>query len=107
MQVTKCESCGGVADELDHRLAINVARAFGPAALKRAFNQENLHWPCRECRLRQSCLDRLLARHLRACRMDWHGALMVREWNREWASVFLGPFGLVQDAESVAMPGFI
>ena len=32
-----CEGCGGPAAELDHRLAINVARAMGPEALRRAF----------------------------------------------------------------------
>ena len=30
IQVTMCEGCGGPAAELDHRLAINVARAMGP-----------------------------------------------------------------------------
>ena len=37
LQVTMCEGCGGAGDELDHRLAINVARALGPEALRRAF----------------------------------------------------------------------
>ena len=36
IQVTMCEGCGGPAAELDHRLAINVARAMGPEALRRA-----------------------------------------------------------------------
>ena len=34
IQVTMCEGCGGPAAELDHRLAINVARAMGPEALR-------------------------------------------------------------------------
>ena len=101
MQVTMCESCGRVADELDHRLAINVARALGPAALRRAFTQENLAWLCRECHLRKTRFDRLLARYLRACRMDWHGAIRAWESNREWASAFLAPFGLDVDVRSV------
>ena len=37
MQLTMCQDCAGPADELDHRLAINVARALGPQALRRAF----------------------------------------------------------------------
>ena len=37
-----CGDCGGAADEVDHRLAINVARALGPAGLRRVFTQENL-----------------------------------------------------------------
>ena len=39
-QVTICEGCGGPAAELDHRLAINVARAMGPEALRRAVTLE-------------------------------------------------------------------
>ena len=94
VQETMCESCGGAADELDYSLTINVARALGPVALKRAFTQEDLHWICRECHLRKTRFDRLLALYLRACRMDWQDALRTWESNREWASVFLGPFGL-------------
>ena len=29
MQLTMCEGCGGAAEELDHRLAIEVARSSG------------------------------------------------------------------------------
>ena len=47
IQVTMCEGCDGPAAELDHRLAINVARAMGPEALRRAFTLENLHWLCK------------------------------------------------------------
>ena len=39
-------ACAGPADELDHRLAINVARALGPEALRRSFTLENLQWLC-------------------------------------------------------------
>ena len=49
---------------------------------------------CRGCHLRKTRFDRLLARYLRACRMDWHGALRAWEANREWAAAFLDPFGL-------------
>ena len=38
IQVTMCEGCDGPADELDHRLAINVARAMGPGRA-----QESVH----------------------------------------------------------------
>ena len=31
MQITMCQNCAGPADELDHRLAINVARGAGTA----------------------------------------------------------------------------
>ena len=106
LQVTMCEGCGGAADELDHRLAINVARALGPATLRRAFTQENLRWLCRECHLRKTRFDRLLACYLRACRMDWHSALRAFAANREWAAAFLGPFGIEPDVASADRTGF-
>ena len=37
IQHTLCEICGDPSDEMDHRLAIEVARALGPAAMLRAF----------------------------------------------------------------------
>ena len=37
IQRTLCEICGDPPDEIDHRLAIEVARALGPAAMLRAF----------------------------------------------------------------------
>ena len=91
IQVTMCEGCGGLAAELDHRLAINVARALGPEALRRAFTIENLGWLCRECHRRKTRLDRRLARFLRACSLDWRRALRVWRLNRRWAGAFLGP----------------
>ena len=100
LQVTMCEGCGGAADELDHRLAINVARALGPAALRRAFTQENLRWLCHECHRRKTRLDWRLARYLRACSMDWRAALRAWEYNRAWAEEFLGPFGMVEVEKS-------
>ena len=57
MQLTMCQNCAGPADELDHRLAINVAQALGPQALRRAFTLENLQWLVFE----SGSIDRVLA----------------------------------------------
>ena len=89
MQLTMCQNCTGPADELDHRLAINVARALGPQALRRAFTLENLQWLCQRCHRRKTRLDRGLARYLRVCSLDWRGALRVWKLNRAWAGIFL------------------
>ena len=89
MQLTMCEDCAGPADELDHRLAINVARALGPQALRRAFTLENLQWLCQQCHRRKTRLDRCLARYLRVCSLDWRGALRAWRLNRAWAGTFL------------------
>ena len=48
IQYTLCEICGDPSDEMDHRLAIEVARALGPAATLRAFTLDNLRWLCPE-----------------------------------------------------------
>ena len=98
-----CEGCGGPAAELDHRLAINVARAMGPEALRRAFTLENLHWLCSSCHRRKTRLDRRLARFLSACSLDWRGARRAWRVNRAWAGVFLAPLGIV-DAGEHAIP---
>ncbi len=97
---TMCEGCGGPAAELDHRLAINVARAMGPEALRRAFTLENLHWLCSPCHRRKTRLDRRLARFLSACSLDWRGARRV---NRAWAGAFLAPLGMVDAGEDAAV----
>ena len=94
LQMAMCSRCGGRATELDHRLAINVARALGPDALKRAFTIENLHWMCRECHRRKTRVDRKLAAFIRACQMDWRRALRVCRLNRAWTLAFLGDLGL-------------
>ena len=73
---------------------------------RRAFVQENLRWLCRDCHLRKTRFDRLLARYLRACRMDWRAALRAWESNRRWAAVFLDPFGIEFDRKNAARPGF-
>ena len=51
-------------------------------------------------------LDRLLARYLRSCRMDWRPALRAWESNLRWAAVFLDPFGIEFDRKNAARPGF-
>lgn len=89
MQITMCEDCAGPADELDHRLAISVARALGPQALRRAFTLENLQWLCRSCHQRKTREDLSLADFLRTCSLDWRGALRVWRLNRAWAEMFL------------------
>ena len=94
MRLTMCETCGGAADELDHRFAIEVARALGPDALMRAFTLENLQWLCRDCHRRKTRLDRRLARFLAACSLDWRGARRVARRNRSWLRAFQGPLGM-------------
>ena len=106
LQVTMCETCGGPAAEIDHRLAINVARALGTSALRRAFTQENLRFLCRECHRRKTRLDRCLARFARDCSMDWRTALNAWVANREWAAMFLGPFGLGFDRRNTDRSDF-
>ena len=103
IQVTMCEGCGGPAAELDHRLAINVARAMGPEALRRAFTLENLQWLCSSCHRRKTRLDRRLARFLSACSLDWRGAQRAWRVNRAWAGAFLAPLRIV-DAGRHAEP---
>ena len=103
IQVTMCEGCGGPAAELDHRLAINVARAMGPEALRRSFTLENMQWLCSSCHRRKTRLDRRLARFLSACSLDWRGARRAWRLNRAWADVFLAPLGIV-DAGKHAEP---
>ena len=89
MQLTMCQGCSGPADELDHRLAINVAPALGPLDLRRAFTLENLQWLCNSCHRRKTRLDRYLARYLRVCSLDWRGAMRAWRLNRAWAGAFL------------------
>ena len=54
IQHTLCEICGAPSDEMDHRLAIEVARALGPAAMLRAFTPENLRCLCRSYHRRKT-----------------------------------------------------
>ena len=61
------------SDELDHRLAIGVARALGPVAMLRAFTPASLRRLCRDCHRRKTRQDRRLAKFLAACSLDLHG----------------------------------
>ena len=88
IQHTLCEMCGGPSDEIDHRLAINMARAQGTAAMLRAFTPDNLRWLCRSCHRRKTRQDRRLAEFLAACSLDWHSALRLFRQNRRWALSF-------------------
>ena len=83
--------CGDPSDEMDHRLAIKVARALGPAAMLRAFTPENLRWLCRGCHKRKARQDRRLAKFLSACSLDWYGARRLLRQNRRWLQSFLLP----------------
>ena len=94
MQHTLCEICGGPPEEIDHRLAIKVARTLGPAAMIRAFTQDNLRWLCRSCHRRKTRQDRQLARFLSACSLDWYGAQRIRRRYRLWLRSFLLPYSL-------------
>ena len=97
-----CECCGGPAHELDHRLAINVARAMGPEALRRAFTLENLQFLCSSCHRRKTRMDRRLARFLSACSIDWRRAQRVWRLNRACADTFLAPMGMADAGDSAA-----
>ena len=91
---TLCEICGDVADELDHRLSIEVARGLGRAALLRAFVPGNLRWLCHDCHRRKTRQDRILAKFVRACGIDWQTAQMLRGEQREWLDAFPLPYSL-------------
>lgn len=94
IQHTLCEMCGDSSDEIDHRLAINVARALGPTAMLRAFTPDNLRWLCRSCHRRKTRQDRLLAKFLAACSLDWYSARHLLRRNRNWALSFTLPCSL-------------
>ena len=94
IQHTLCEMCGDPSDEMDHRLAIEVARALGPAAMLRAFTPETLRWLCRSCHRRKTRQDRRLAKFLSTCSLDWHSARRLLPQHREWLRSFLMPCSL-------------
>ena len=94
IQRTLCEICGDPPDEIDHRLAIEVARALGPAAMLRAFTLDNLRWLCRSCHRRKTRQDRRLAKFLTSCSLDWHGAQRMLGQYRRWALAFMMPRSL-------------
>ena len=97
IQHTLCEICGNPPDEMDHRLAIEVAHALGPAAMLRAFTPDNLRWLCRDCHRRKTGQDRRLAKFLSACSLDWHSARRMLRQHREWLQSFLLPCSLEPD----------
>ena len=94
MQRTLCEIYGDPPDEIDHRLAIEVARALGPAVMLRAFTIGNLRWLCRSCHRRKTRQDRRLAKFLASCSLDWHGAQRMLGQHRRWALSFMMPCSL-------------
>ena len=103
IQHTLCEMCGEGADEIDHRLAIEVARA-GPGGDARVFTPDNLRWLCRSCHRRKTRQDRLLARFLATCSLDWNGARRLLRHNRMWALSFLLPGSLEPDVSNATSP---
>ena len=94
IQHTLCEICGDPSEEMDHRLAINVARALGPAAMLRAFTPSNLRWLCRSCQRRKTRQDRWIAKFLTACSLDWYSARQLLRKHRRWALTFMLPCSL-------------
>ena len=89
IQHTLCKICGNPSEEMDHRLAFEVARALGPAAMLRAFTLENLRWLCRSCHRRKTRQDWRLAKFLASCVLDWHGAQQILRQHRRWALSFM------------------
>ena len=94
IQHTLCEMCGDPSDEMDHRLAIEVALMLGPAAMLRAFTPDNLRWLCRSCHRHKTKQDRRLAKFLSACSLDWYAARWLLKQHRKWALSFLLPCSL-------------
>ena len=84
IQHTFCEICGDPSDEMDHGLAIEVARALGPAAVLRAFTPDNLRWLCRSFHRRKTRQDRRLVKFLAACSLDWCGTLRLFRRHSRW-----------------------
>ena len=65
-----------------------MARALGLAAMIKAFTPENLRWLCRDCHRRKTRQDRLLAKFLAACSLEWYGTRRLLRQNRSWALSF-------------------
>ena len=97
IQHTLCEICGDPSEEMDHRLAIEVARALGPAAMLRAFTPENLRWLCRSCHRYKTRQDWRLAKFLSACSLDWHSTRRLLRRHHTWLQSFLLPCSLEPD----------
>ena len=101
--------CGDPSDEMDHRLAIEVARALGPAAMLRAFTPENLRRLCRGCHKRKTRQDRRLAKFLSACSLDWHSARASAQAEPQVAAVVSaavhpGIFSVADKPELMTVP---
>lgn len=63
----RCVACGkaGLINmELDHILAIGVARRLGLPFWRRAMSPENVWWICRRCHVAKTAFDRALMRSL-------------------------------------------
>ena len=56
--------CGAAGTELDHKLAIGLARRQGIRSFLRAFLPDNLQWRCHECHLRKTRADRMAMKGL-------------------------------------------
>ena len=56
--------CGGPATELDHTLAIGVAKRLGARFYIRALLPENLRWLCHDCHVAKTTFDRTFMRSL-------------------------------------------
>ena len=54
----------------------------------------NLRWLCHECHRRKTRKDRVLAKFVRGCNIDWQEARNLCEWQREWLDAFLLPYSL-------------
>lgn len=66
-----CECCGAApATDIDHRLAISVARELGARAWMRAFTIDNLQGLCAGCHKDKSRVDGLLLRALKGVGRD-------------------------------------
>ena len=63
----RCIACGNVSMdwmELDHILAIGVARRLGLSFYRRAMTPDNVWWICRSCHVVKTAFDRALMRSL-------------------------------------------
>ena len=88
------QTLGELSDEMEHRLAIEVARALGSAVMLSAFTPENLRWLCRSCHRRKTRQDRRHAKFLAACSLDWCAARRLLKQNRGWVLSFMLPCSL-------------
>ena len=73
-------TCGRPGNELDHELALSVAKLLGSRRLRlRSVLRDNLRWLCRDCHARKTASDRkLLAAIRREPSGDWNDAIPVR-----------------------------